>query len=81
LMIGGMNEVFVNGVSGPSSLFINFIVFILGIWSWVLLIQSVREVQGFSLLRTLLNFVFAWLISTVISFFIFFVFRYLYISA
>ena len=80
LMIAGADMVFVNGVSGPSSLFINFIAFILGIWTVVLLILSVREVQGFSLLRTLANVVLASIINTLISFVVIFILRYIYIT-
>jgi hypothetical protein len=80
LMIAGTDLVFINGVSGPSSLFIHFILFILGVWSLVLLILSVREVQGFSVPRTLLNIFLAWLIAWVVSFFLFLIFRYLYIT-
>ncbi len=81
LMIAGAETIFINGVSGPSTLFLNFILFILGVWSLVLLIQSVREVQGFSLGKTLLNLIFAWIVSWVFVFFIFITLRFMYINA
>lgn len=80
LMITSTELVFINGVSGPSTLFINFIFFILGIWSLVLLILSIQEVQGFTLPRTVLNVFFAWVVSWVVTFLVFFVFRFVYIS-
>lgn len=80
LMIAGTDFAFVNGVTGPSTLFINFILFILGIWSIVLLILSLREVQGFSLSRALFNVLLLWIISWVISFCVFLIFRYFYIT-
>ena len=80
LMISSTDLVFINGVSGPSTLFIHFILLILGIWSLVLLILSVQEVQGFTLSRTILNIFFAWLVSWVITFLSFFVLRFVYIS-
>ncbi|OGN64164.1 MAG: hypothetical protein A3E80_06005 [Chlamydiae bacterium RIFCSPHIGHO2_12_FULL_49_9] len=39
----------------PSSLFINFITFVVSIWSFVLLTQSLREIQGFSISRSIAN--------------------------
>lgn len=80
LMITNSQLAFINGVSGTSALFINFISFILGIWSIVLLIQSVREVQGFSALRATFNIFILWIISWIASFFFFLIFRYVYIS-
>jgi len=80
LMIASTDLLFVNGVSGPSTLFINFILFILGMWSLVLLLLSVQEVQGFAMPRTLLNIFLAWFISWIISFLVFLVLRFAYIS-
>ena len=78
LMITGRNFVFIHGVSGPSTLFIHFILFILSIWSFVLLILSVQEVQGFAILRSILNVIFAGLLSWMLSFLIFLISRYIY---
>jgi Yip1 domain len=80
LMIGGRNFVFIHGVSGPSTLFINFILLILSVWSFVLLILSVQEVQGFSVLRSFLNVCLAGLISWVVSFLAFLLSRYVYLN-
>jgi hypothetical protein len=71
--------VFIQGASGFSSIFVNFITLILGIWSLVLLIQGVREVQHFSLARSILNVFLAWLLSTAILLLAFVLMRYLYI--
>lgn len=80
LLIANSDTGFVHNVSGPSATFINFILTILSIWAFVLLIQSVREVQGFSVLRSLVNVVMAWVVSSVAAFFVFMLFRYLYIT-
>lgn len=80
LLVAHPEYVFIQNAGGPTALFISFITVILSIWSMVLLIQSVREVQGFSLLRSLINVVFAWLFFSVLLFFFFMVSRFVYIS-
>lgn len=71
--------VFILDAGGPSSLLINFIMIILGIWSYVLLIQSIREVQSFSVARSIINVILALFFSTLFIFILFSFFRYLYI--
>ena len=58
--------VFIQDGGGPSSIFINLISLILGIWSLVLLIQSIREVQHFSLGRSILNVFLASIVSFIL---------------
>lgn len=57
-----------------AAVFIVFIAAILSLWSWALLIQSIREVQGFSIRRALLNIGLAYFV-----FFLIFIFIYLLI--
>ncbi len=76
LMIADIDTAFVNGVAGTSSLFVTFITSILGIWSLVLLILSLQEVQRFSLARAIVNVILAGFISWILSALLFFVFRY-----
>lgn len=68
-----------DAATGPSSIFVNLITFILGLWSLVLLIQSLREIQHFSILRSILNILLAWLICTFAFVFLFGVIRYIYL--
>lgn len=51
-----------------SSIFLIFISLISGIWSFVLLVQSIREIQHFSLGHSIINVVMGWVI-----YFLFFV--------
>ena len=66
-----------DAAEGPSSIFVNFITMILGIWSLVLLVQSVSEVQQFTVARSAANILIAWFISSIIVFFFFGLFRYI----
>ncbi|MBX7065725.1 MAG: YIP1 family protein [Parachlamydiales bacterium] len=62
--------------SGPhSSIFINFITLIAKIWSFILLIQSLRELQHFSTGKAILNVVGIWILSSVLFFVVFSVLR------
>ncbi len=55
--------------SGPySSIFINTITLMVKIWSFVLLIQSLREVQRFSLRVAIINILIVWFISWILFF-------------
>ncbi|HSX11336.1 MAG TPA: YIP1 family protein [Chlamydiales bacterium] len=71
---------FIQDGGGPSSLFINFIALILTIWSLVLLIQSLRELQTFSILRSIVNIILASLLSNVIFVLAFSLLRFLYFA-
>lgn len=71
--------VFIQDSQGPSSVFLNLIALIVGVWSFVLLVQGVREVQQFSIWKALLNVVIAWVISGVFYFLTFSTIRYLYL--
>lgn len=61
-------SVFVLGSLGSSLIIVNLVSFILGIWSFILLIQSLCEIQGFTLLRSLFNILLMGLISGVLLF-------------
>lgn len=71
---------FIQDAGIPSSLFINSITLIATIWSFVLLVQSIREIQGFSLACSVGNIVLSWFISSILSFVGFVIFRHFYIS-
>lgn len=71
LLANHPNDVFIHASTGPSSIFINFITFIVAIWSYILLVQALRETQKFSLLAAVGNFVLAWLLSSLILLLIF----------
>lgn len=73
------HTVFVQDVGGPSSVFINGISLILGIWSFVLLVQSLREVQRYSLGKAFLNIFLAWLSYLIFLFLLFNLLRYIYL--
>lgn len=68
LLMARSETIFVIPVTGPSLFFVNLIITILGAWSLVLLFQSLREIQGFSLGRSLANILLAGAISFAIVF-------------
>jgi hypothetical protein len=59
-------DAFVHDSMAPSFVFINIIGLILETWALVLLIASIREVQHFSILRSIVNIALASFISAVI---------------
>lgn len=64
--------------SGPhSSIFVNFITLIAKTWSFVLLVQSLREIQHFSLWKSLINVLLIWLVSSILFFLVFSLLRIL----
>jgi hypothetical protein len=79
LLIAHPEYVFILDAVGPTSIFINFITLVLGIWSLVLLIQGIREAQSFSTGRAVINMIIAWVVSTIFVFLIFSLLRYLYL--
>jgi hypothetical protein len=79
LILMNPDQVFIQDGGGPSSVFVNFISLILAVWSLVLLIQSVSEVQQFTVGRSILNVLFAWIFSSIILFLLFMSLRYIYI--
>jgi hypothetical protein len=72
--------VFIQDGGGPSSLFINLITLILSIWSYLLLIQCLREVQKFSVGRSILNVLIFWLFLSFVGFVLFNFLRYAYLQ-
>jgi len=71
LLIFSSSYVFVQFSSGPSMIFIQLITLISGVWSLVILIQNISEIQGFSIGRAIGNwalfFVFGFIISFAIT--------------
>jgi hypothetical protein len=78
LIFVGPESVFIQDAGVPSSIFVNCIAMIVGIWSIVLLIQSIREIQQFSVGRTIINVLLSWVLLSVfyLAFLIFI--RYIY---
>ncbi|MES2274149.1 MAG: YIP1 family protein [Chlamydiota bacterium] len=72
--------VFIQDAGGVSSLFVDFISLSLGVWSLILLIQALREVQKFSLGRALVNILFAWAFSGILYLLVYVFFRYIYLT-
>ena len=79
LLLAYPEYVFILDSGGPSSIFINFITSILCIWSFVLLIQSIREVQYFSVGRAIINVLLSLIVTWVFSFILFALIRYFYL--
>jgi hypothetical protein len=73
LLLASPNELFLQSASGISLLFVNLIAFILGVWSFILFVQALSEVQGFTLFLAFLNIV----LYSLFSFFTFFIISYL----
>lgn len=69
---------FILNGGGSSSLFIHFITIILSAWSYLLLLQSIREVQRFSLIRAFANTLIAGALASLLSFLAFNLIRYIY---
>lgn len=65
---------FIQYVSAPSIFFINAIILITAIWSLLILAQGIREVQNFSVWRTIGNLVISYLICATIIFMLLFLF-------
>ena len=70
--------VFIQDGGGPSSIFIYSIIFIVGIWSFILLLKGLAQVQKFSNWRSFTNIIFAILLSNLTLFIFFLLLRYLY---
>ncbi len=71
---------FIQHTAGPTAVFVTLISLILHIWGIVLLIQLLREVQGFGVWKTILNVVIAWILSFIIVSIIATIGRYVYIN-
>lgn len=71
---------FIQDAGGTPSVFLNLISFILTFWSLILLIQCLRELQSFSILRSLLNIFFTWILSSITFMLIFGLVRYIYLK-
>jgi hypothetical protein len=69
LLTARFHTVFVQSASGASLIFINLMIAAtLGVWSFVLLVQSIREIQGFSVARAVVNVILSGVISSIIIF-------------
>lgn len=80
LMILHAETVFIQHAIGAAAAFIVLISLIVNVWSLVLLVQLIREVQGFSLSRAISNVLVAWGFSFIIVTIIAMIGRYIYIS-
>lgn len=79
LIFLGTEHAFIHDSEGTSSIFVNLIMIIVGIWSVVLLIQSIREIQQFSIGRSILNVILSGILASIIYFLLFFFLRYIYL--
>ena len=79
LLMAHPDYVFILDAIGPTSIFINCICLIAGVWSLVLLIQSIREAQSFSTGRAIVNVILAGLFSFVIFLLASLIIRYIYL--
>ena len=68
LLVFSANYVFVQFSFGPSLFFINLISMISGVWSLVILIQNIRETQGFSIGRSIANWALYFVFGSLVSF-------------
>lgn len=66
LLIFSAEDIFVHYPQGPSLIFINLIMIISGIWSFIILLQCIREVQGFTLGRAIGNVLLGYLLAFVL---------------
>jgi hypothetical protein len=80
LMVSGPSTAFIQYATGASAVFIVLISLIINTWSIVLLIQAVREVQGFDLRKALLNVFGGLAIFSIIALIVLYIGRYIYIS-
>ncbi len=79
LLIAHPDYVFILDAVGPTSIFINFITLVVGVWSFVLLVQGLRQAQSFSAARAIINVIIAWVISVLLVFVLFSFVRYIYL--
>lgn len=79
IFLGG-GHAFIQDSGGASSIFVNLITLIVSIWSLVLLIQSIREIQQFTLSRSIFNVVLSWLLSWILFFVLFSLVRYFHLN-
>lgn len=78
LLLSNAEMTFIHIQSGPFSIFMSLISLILSVWSFVLFVQSVREVQALSIGKSLINIIATWAISSIVLFLIFFFASYIY---
>jgi hypothetical protein len=78
LIFTDSETVFIQDGGGPSSIFVNAIAFLLALWSVVLLVQGLSEIQQFSTHRSIANVVIAWALSNLSYLLIFVLCRFLF---
>lgn len=69
LLAASSESIFIHDYGIASSIWVNLISLIAGSWSFILLIQSVREIQSFSLLPSLCSVLFTYFLNTALFFF------------
>lgn len=80
LLISSPGAAFLQASGGETMLFVNCISLIVFSWSFVLLIQSIRELEGFSCLRSLSLLLLSLASYYTVLFFIFMIVRFIYIK-
>ncbi len=73
------DTVFIQYASGPVTVFISLISLIVNIWSLLLLIEAVREVQSFSIGRAVCNIFLSLIANWIIVLILMFTARYVYL--
>lgn len=71
LLFWSPEHVFIQDSGPHSSIFVNFITLIAKVWSFVLLLESLREIQHFSVRKAALNVIGVWTFSTILFFIVF----------
>ena len=79
LFVSNHDYAFIQYAGGPSAFFVNFITLIVEIWSFVLLFQSIREIQHFSVGRSIANVFIAGLFYSVFTFLFILTVRFAYL--
>ncbi len=80
LLLSYNDLAFIQDGGGSSSLLINLITLTTFFWSFILLFQSLKELQRFSTLKSLLNILLGFTFSRTILFFAAILFRFIYLS-
>lgn len=80
LLFASPKFLFIQDFKGPYSLFIDLIMIIVSLWSFVLLYQSLREVEKFSHLKTLFLVLFSFFLIILFEFLFFCLIRLAYKS-
>ncbi len=78
LILVDWKTAFILNGKASSTFLINLVNLVTGIWSFILLIQSIREIQRFSISRSIINIAMGWVIYFLIIMIFVVLFRYIY---